>query len=70
MNTQQLIKRTNTDCYTIKEVEGVFLVHNTNITLLPISMRDRILQWYHLLEVYPGEKIIEKTISFVEGSTR
>ena len=45
---QKLIKKTNTNQYTIKEVEGVFLVHNNNTILVPMSMRDKVLQWYHL----------------------
>ena len=46
---QKLIKKTNTDRYTIKEVEGVFLIHDHNRILVPMSMRDKVLQWYHLL---------------------
>ena len=51
---QKMIKRTDTDRYTIKEVEGVFLVHDHNRILVPMSMRDKVLQWYHLLQRHPG----------------
>ena len=30
-----------------------------------MSMRDKVLKLYHLLQVYPGEKRIERTICFV-----
>ena len=40
---QKMIKKTDTDQYTIKEIEGVFLVHNHNRILVPVSMRDKIL---------------------------
>ena len=62
---QKLIKKTNTNRYSIKEVEGVFLLHDNNRILVLMSMRDKILPWYHLLQVYPGEKRMKKTIRFV-----
>ena len=53
---QKLIERTNTDWYTIKEVEGAFLVHDYNRILVQMSMRVKVLQWYHLLQVNPENK--------------
>ena len=62
---QKLIKKTNTDRYTIKEVEEVFLVHDKNRILVPMSMRNKVLQWYHLLQVHPRVKRMENKIHFV-----
>ena len=62
---QKLIEKTSTDCYTVKEVVGVLLVHNHNRILVPLSMRDKVLQWYHLLQCHSGEKRMKKTICFV-----
>ena len=62
---QKLIEKNDTDWYTIKEVEGVFLVYDHNRILIPMSMRDKVLQWNHLLQVHPWEEKIKKTISFV-----
>ena len=55
-NIQKLSKRTNTNWYTSKEIEGVFLIHNNNRTIVPEFMKDKVLQWYHLMQVHPGEK--------------
>ena len=43
----------------------MFLVHDHNGNLVPMSMRDKVLQWYHLLQVHPGERRMKKTIRFV-----
>ena len=48
-NIQKQSKRTDTDQFTSKEVEGVFLIHENNRILVPESMRDKVLQWYHLM---------------------
>ena len=62
---QKLIKKTKTDRYNITEVEGLFLVHDHNRIFVLMSMSDKVLQWYHLLQVHLGEKIMEKIIYFV-----
>ena len=62
---QKLIKKTGTNRYTIKKVGRVFLIHDNNRILVPISMRDKVLQWYCLLGVHFREKRMEKTIHFV-----
>ena len=46
-------------------MEGVFLIHEHNRTIVPMSMRDKVLQWYHLMQVHQSEKRMERTISFV-----
>ena len=61
----KLMEKTDTDRYTVKEVEGVFLCHDNNRILVPTSMKDKVLQWYHLMQVHPGEKRMERTIRFV-----
>ena len=58
---QKLIKKTDTNQCTIKGIEVAFLVHDNNRILVLMSMRDEVLQWYHLLQVHPGEKIMDNT---------
>ena len=60
-----MIKKTNTDQYTFKEVEELLLVHNHNRISVPLLMRDKVFQWYYLLQCHPREKRMEKTICFV-----
>ena len=65
VSIQKLTEKTNTDRCTIKEVEEVFSVHDHNRNLVPLSMRGKVLQWYHLLQCQPGEKRMKETIRFV-----
>ena len=53
---QKLIEKTNTDQYTIKEVEGVFLVHNHNKILVLLSMRNRFYNDITFCSATPGRK--------------
>ena len=64
-NIQKQSKRMDTDRFTSKEVEGVFLIHKINRILVLISMRDKALQWYHFMQVHPSEKRTERMIYFV-----
>ena len=43
----------------------MFLVHDHNRILVPMSMRNKVLQWCQLLQVHPGKKKLEKTIRFI-----
>jgi hypothetical protein len=53
------------DRYTTKVVEGVELIHNNGKILVPVSLQECVLEWYHLLLlVHPGEKWMEATIRF------
>jgi hypothetical protein len=52
----------NNDRYTTKEVEGVELIHDNGKILVPQQSWERVLEWYHLLLVHPGEKRMEATI--------
>ncbi|OEU10300.1 hypothetical protein FRACYDRAFT_247241 [Fragilariopsis cylindrus CCMP1102] len=60
-----MAEKTYMDLYTVKEVEGVFLCHNNNRILVQTLMKNKVLQWYHLMQVHPGEKRMERTICFV-----
>ena len=42
-NIQKQSKRTDTDRFTSKEVEEVFLIHENNRILVPMSMREKSL---------------------------
>ena len=54
------------DRYTTKAVEGVELIHNNGKILVPVSLQERVLEWYHLLLlVHPVEKWMEATIRLV-----
>ena len=44
------------DRYTTNVVEGVESIHNNGKILVPVSLQERVLEWYHLLLVHPGEK--------------
>ena len=61
----KLSKKTYTERHTIKEIEGIFLVDSINRIYVPESMRDRVLQWYLLMQVHPGEKRMGRTICCV-----
>ena len=41
---QKMIRKSDTNQYTIKKIEGFVLVHNSNRMLVPMSMRDKVLQ--------------------------
>ena len=63
MNTYGVWK---SDRYTTNVVEGVESIHNNGKILVPVSLQERVLEWYHLLLlVYPVEKWMEATIRLV-----
>lgn len=50
----QISKQTVTQAKRLKEY---FLIDNNNGILIPDSIRDRILQWYHLIQTHLDEEI-------------
>ena len=42
--------------YTTKEVEGVYLIHKNNKIIVPTTLQERVMEWYHTILVHPAEK--------------
>ena len=61
-NEEELKQRPNSMVYTTKEVEGVYLTHKNNRILVPSTLQMRVMDWYHNILVYPGEKRMEESI--------
>ena len=50
---------------TTKVIEGSNLIHERGKILVPISLHDRVLDWYHTMLVHPGETRMEASIRSV-----
>ena len=61
----QANQKWNNQRFTTKEIEGVELIHDNGKILVPEQLWERVLDWYHLLLVHPGEKRMESTIRLV-----
>ena len=48
--------------YTTKEVEGVYLLHKNNKIIVPPTLQERVIEWYHTILVHLGEKRMEESI--------
>ncbi len=48
--------------FAMKTVEGVELVHMNGKIYVPLSLRERIISWYHQFLVHPGRTRMEATI--------
>ena len=59
---KELEKHPNGTTYTTKEVEGVYLIHMNNKILVPATLQERVLEWYHTILVHPGENRMEQSI--------
>ena len=59
---KELEKHINGTTYTMKEVEGVYLIHINNKILVPATLQQRVLDWYHTILVHPGENQMEQSI--------
>ena len=46
----------------LKKVEGVDLLHENNKIIVPNTLKQRVLDWYHDMLVHPGEKRMENSI--------
>ena len=49
-------ERQNSERFTVREVDGVELIHDGNQIFVPAALRDRVLDWYHQMLVHSGEK--------------
>ena len=52
----------NGSVYTTKEVEGVYLIHKNNKIIVLSTLQDRVMEWYHTILVYSGEKFMEESV--------
>ena len=60
---QKRIKRAqHTTYFTTKVVEGVELVHHENRIIVPETLKERVLNWYHTMLVHPGQARMEASI--------
>ena len=53
------------DVISQKEVEGVTLIHQNNLILVPETLKEKVLTWYHDILVHPGTKRMEQSIKSV-----
>ena len=51
--------------YSVKEVEGVELIHCRNKIVVPSTLIQRVMSWYHEMLCHPGTVKMEKTINRV-----
>ena len=59
---EELNKRPNGTLYTTKEVEGVYLIHKNNKIIVPPTLQERVMEWYHTILIHSGEKRMEESI--------
>ena len=59
---KELEKHPNGNTYTTKEVEGIELIHENDKILVPATLQERVLDWYHTILVHPGENRMEQSI--------
>ena len=59
---QKVLKDDQKQRYYLKKVEHVELVHYRQKIYVPVSLRARIITWYHEYLVHPGQTQIEETI--------
>jgi len=48
--------------FTLKEIEGVELIHENGKIRIPEALKDRVLDWYHQMLVHPGETRMEASL--------
>ena len=51
--------------YTTKEVEGVYLLHKNNKIIVPPTLQERVMEWYHTILVHPEKKYMEESIQSI-----
>jgi hypothetical protein len=51
--------------FSVKEVEGVSLVHQSDNIQIPSKLQSRIMAWHHEYLAHPGENQTKDTISQV-----
>ena len=61
----ELALNNKTSIISLKEVEGVDLVHKNNKIIVPDTLKDRVMDWYHDVLVHPGMTRMEASISSV-----
>ena len=67
---EELAKKVNKDSkkslcdrvYSLKRVEGVVLLHENNKIVVPASLTERVMNWYHYALVHPGQVRMEQSI--------
>ena len=59
---EELKQHPNSTVYTTKEIEGVYLIHKNNKTIVPPTLQERVIEWHHTIFVHPGEKYMEESI--------
>ena len=48
-----------------KEVKGVTLIHQNNLILVPETLKEKVLTWYHKILVHPGTQRMKQSIKSV-----
>tara|TARA_B110001450_G_C17424255_1_gene401168 strand:- start:58 stop:633 length:576 start_codon:yes stop_codon:yes gene_type:complete len=61
----ELALNTQTTFISLKDVEGVKLVHKNNKIVAPDTLKDRVIDWYHDVLVHPGMTKMEASINSV-----
>jgi hypothetical protein len=61
----KLALNNQTTLINLKDVEGVELVHKNNKILVPETLKERVIDWYHDVLARPGMARMELSISSV-----
>ena len=51
--------------YSIKAVEGVELIHFNNKIVVPKTLQERVMEWYHHHLCHPGETKMERSMNAI-----
>jgi len=63
LKREQRLKGTDIKQLTAKQLDGVDIVHLNGKILVPNSLNQRVLNWYHIILVQPGVQRLPETLS-------
>ena len=61
---KELERHPNGTKYTTKEVEGVYLIHKNNKIIVPTTLQERVMEWYHTILVQRMEESIRSVYTW------
>ena len=60
---EELDKHPNGTLYTTKEVEGVYLIHKNNKIIVPPTLQEKVMEWYHTILCHSDQVQMEASTS-------
>lgn len=58
----QRVAKDKAGAFSLKKVEGVLLLHENSKIVVPTTLKERVMDWYHYALVHPGVKRMEESI--------